>query len=385
MTIKKKLASRTLVVFYLLVMMEGILMASPFGLFLYSFYDPFLSLMGKSPITAWVASFFLPQSVYQTGSPLVNFIKWYGPYLFYLGITGFLIFAIQIYWAKLRRKGMVANFVYSYIRHPQYLFFMISGLGLLCIWPRMMMLILFTLMCLIYFYLAKHEEGQMLAKHPEYAEYMKKTAMFIPGSPGGRLFDGLLGWIPHRKVSHTVSILLFLGLMFGGAAGLRSHSIANLSTAEIPDMNIIAISIFPHSETYIKETIGKCIAHGEVKRTLLAEGDVSFIAHILPADHGMLGKYMEIDTQTRNVLLKNFHNRSSLRNWLWGTDSEKVKVVFSKVGKPDRVFVPLDEILDMSAKMTPVLVADLNLETDELVKTIKTSTTYYGDVPQPMF
>jgi protein-S-isoprenylcysteine O-methyltransferase Ste14 len=86
--------------------------------------------------------------------------------------ANWIAFAIQVYWAKFKRKGMVNNFVYSYIRHPQYLFFMLSGVGLLFIWPRMMMLILFTIMSIFYFYLAKFEESRMQAKHPEYLEYL---------------------------------------------------------------------------------------------------------------------------------------------------------------------------------------------------------------------
>ena len=49
-------------------MLEGILMASPFGILLYSFYDPFLAGARQSELTAWVAAFFLPQSVYATNS-----------------------------------------------------------------------------------------------------------------------------------------------------------------------------------------------------------------------------------------------------------------------------------------------------------------------------
>ena len=44
-------------------------------------------------------------------------------------------------------------------------------------------------MSIFYFYLAKFEENRMVAKDPEYLEYMKKTAMFIPGNPGGKIFD----------------------------------------------------------------------------------------------------------------------------------------------------------------------------------------------------
>ena len=56
--------------------------------------------------------FFLPHSVYATSSTLIEFIRWKGPYLFFIGLIGFFAFAIQVYRAKIKRKGMVNNFVY---------------------------------------------------------------------------------------------------------------------------------------------------------------------------------------------------------------------------------------------------------------------------------
>ncbi len=78
-------------------------------------------------------------------------------------------------------------------------------------------------------------------------------------------------------------------------------------------------------------------------------------------------------------------NRTSLRGFLWGTESDDVKIVFSKIDKPGNRFVPLGEIMDMSAKMTPVLIVDLNLATGTLSNLTMTDTTHYGDVPQPIF
>ena len=386
MTIKKKLTSRAILVLYALIMMEGILMATPFGLFLYSFYLPFLEGVRQSVLTAWIAAFFLPHSVVATSSTLIEFIRWKGMYLFGIGLIGFFAFAIQVYRAKLRRKGMVKNFVYSYIRHPQYLFFMLSGVGLLFMWPRMMMLILFTIMSIFYFYLAKFEESKMQAKHPEYLEYMKKTAMFIPGNPGGKIFNLLFGWIPNQKVAQLIATVLVIIIIFGGAIGLRNLTIANTSITKMPDKNIMAISIFPHTEQYLRDVVYKTMAYDSVQKALSEQGNVSFTAHIMPSNYGMLGMFVEISeaelSARRQQLMNNLLN---LKDWAWGTESDKVKVVFSKIDKPGKIFVPLNEIMDMSAKMTPVLVADLNLATGEVINVTMTSTTYYGDVPQPIF
>jgi protein-S-isoprenylcysteine O-methyltransferase Ste14 len=382
MTTKKKLTSGAILVIYALIMMEGILMATPFGLFLYSFYRPFLEGVRQSVLTAWVAAFFLPHSVAATSSTLIQFLM-LSKLLFFIGLIGFFAFAIQVYWAKFRRKGVVKNIVYSYIRHPQYLFFMLSGVGLLFMWPRMMMLILFTIMSIFYFYLAKFEESRMQAKHPEYLEYMKKTAMFIPGNPGGKIFSLLFGWIPNQKVAQLIAIVLVIIIIFGGAIGLRNLTIANISITKIPDKNIMVISIFPHTEQYLQDVAYKTMAYDSVHKALSEQGNVSFTAHILPSNYGMLGMFAEI--QNKAELAESFRNRSSLKDWLWGTESDKVKVVISKIDKPGKKFVPLNEIMDMSAKMTPVLVVDLNLTTGEVINVTMTSTTHYGDVPQPIF
>jgi len=99
----------------------------------------------------------------------------------------------------------------------------------------------------------------------------------------------------------------------------------------------------------------------------------------------MLGKFVTINEHQEAEIVENFSNRSSLKAFLWGTKSDDVKVVLSKIDKPGKSLVPLNEIMDMSSKMTPVLIVDLNLVTGELSNLTMTTTTYYGDVPQPMF
>ena len=383
-SVRKTLASGTVNFLYWLIMLEGILMASPFGIWLYSFYDPFLAGARRSEATAWVAAFFLPPSVYATNSSFIEFIR-YGEYLFYIGLVGFLVSAAPVYWAKLTRKGMVSSFIYAYIRHPQYLFFMLSAFGLLFIWPRMMMLILFLMMSLFYFYLAKFEERRMQAQYPDYAAYMRRTAMFIPGNPGGRLFNLLFGWVPSRGLAQVMAILSIVVLALAGAIGLRTLSIANLSMAALSDEKILAISIFPHDEAYLRDAVTKVLADERLRGALDSQGNVSFTAHVLPKDYGMLGKFVSINEHHEAEIVRHFINRSSLRAFLWGTDSDDVKIVLSKIDKPGNRFVPLAEIMDMSAKMTPVLIVDLNLPTGTLTNLTMTDTTYYGDVPQPIF
>ena len=225
----------------------------------------------------------------------------------------------------------------------------------------------------------------MQAQYPDYSAYMRRTAMFIPGNPGGRLFNLLFGWLPNRRLAQAMAILSIVILAFAGAIGLRNLSIANISLAELPDQRILAISIFPHNEAYLRDAVAKAIADDAVRNALETQGNVSFTAHILPKNYGMLGKFVSINEHHEAEIINNFMNRASLRGFLWGTESDDVKIVLSKIDKPGKRFVPLAEIMDMSAKMTPVLIVDLNLPTGTLTNLTMTDTTYYGDVPQPIF
>jgi protein-S-isoprenylcysteine O-methyltransferase Ste14 len=381
-SIRKKITSSAVLILYVVIMLEGILMATPFALYLYSFYFPFLEVLQQSILTAWISSFFLRHVVVETNSTFLEIIGrlWL---LFPIGLIGFFVFAFQVYWAKFRRKGMVSNFVYKFIRHPQYLFFMMAGLGVLFTWPRMMMLILFTIMSIFYFYLARFEESKMTAQHPEYLEYMKKTAMFIPGDPGGKLFKLLFGWIPNKTVAQLIAIVFVITIIFGGAIGLRNLTIANISSTQLPDDHTLAVSVYPHTEQYLRNVIHQTMASNSVKEALSGQGNVSFISHIMPGNYGMLAHFTEIDREKFKKRLLN--NKLSIRDRIWGTESDKVKVAFAKIDKPGKESVPLNEIMDMSARMIPVLVADLDLTTGEVFNVTLNSKSHYGITPQPMF
>ena len=90
---------------------------------------------------------------------------------------------------------MVTGILYRRIRHPQYLFLAIAGLGLLLFWPRFFILILYVNMLFVYYLLARHEEQRMLEQHGgSYRAYMNQTVMFLPGEPGRKIFRSLFSW-----------------------------------------------------------------------------------------------------------------------------------------------------------------------------------------------
>lgn len=137
-------------VFYLLIAFEIIYMISPFGIYYYSIYGKGLNFLSGNQFTAWMSSFFLPHIV-ETSSHVLNIFKDVGWVLAVLGFLAFFIGAGQIYYYKFSKKGAVIGGIYKYIRHPQYVSLSICSFGLLLVWPRYLVLIMFITMLFTYY------------------------------------------------------------------------------------------------------------------------------------------------------------------------------------------------------------------------------------------
>jgi len=75
---------------------------------------------------------------------------------------------------------IVTDGIYRYMRHPQYTGIFIITLAFMIQWPTLLTLILWPFVIWMYVRLAKREEKDVLAKYPQYAEYLKRTPMFFP-------------------------------------------------------------------------------------------------------------------------------------------------------------------------------------------------------------
>jgi protein-S-isoprenylcysteine O-methyltransferase Ste14 len=98
-----------------------------------------------------------------------------------LEIAGFVL--IYLGWHRIYKSqnSLITDGIYNYLRHPQYLGLILITLGLLIWWPTVVTLIMWPVLCLMYFMLAKREEKHMLAVFgEEYSTYMKRVNMFIP-------------------------------------------------------------------------------------------------------------------------------------------------------------------------------------------------------------
>jgi hypothetical protein len=157
-----------------------------------------------------------------------------------IGLASFIVHAAYLYWTKFVKKTMATALLYRYVRHPQYLSFAVAGLGLVFLWPRFINLLLFFVMLIGYYALARSEEQRMQRKYGEqYLLYEQGTAMFIPRRIGGRIVDAVFAWIPSSSVRSYVALLLLLVVGMTGGFLARGASVKHLHYVVLPQALVI--------------------------------------------------------------------------------------------------------------------------------------------------
>ncbi|WP_175817017.1 methyltransferase family protein [Burkholderia diffusa] len=96
---------------------------------------------------------------------------------------GFWIIAAgwQVLYRAQRRHAVATTGVYAYIRHPQYVGFVLIMFGFLLQWPTLLTLAMFPVLVYMYTRLARSEERDSLAEFGHaYQRYMDEVPAFIP-------------------------------------------------------------------------------------------------------------------------------------------------------------------------------------------------------------
>jgi protein-S-isoprenylcysteine O-methyltransferase Ste14 len=97
-----------------------------------------------------------------------------------------------------KRRALATTGPYAYVRHPQYVGFILVMFGFLLQWPTILTLLMFPVLVWMYVRLAHHEERDAIAEFGEaYRAYMQTVPGFFPrldrllayGSVGGRDHD----------------------------------------------------------------------------------------------------------------------------------------------------------------------------------------------------
>jgi len=96
-------------------------------------------------------------------------------------LTGILL--VVLGWREVHsaQQELVTTGLYAYVRHPQYLGFITLTLGMMVQWATLPTLLMWPLLVILYYQLAKQEEKEMEAKFGEkYRKYKSKVPMMLP-------------------------------------------------------------------------------------------------------------------------------------------------------------------------------------------------------------
>lgn len=290
------------IVLYFVIGFEILIMISPFAGFFYSAFNPILLGLAANTATRWLSAFFLPHMMVPPDG-FLGFIRIAGSILFVGGMGVFLVCAWQVYTAKFSKKGVVLGGLYRAIRHPQYVGLAACGAGLCIMWPRFLVLVLWCLMVLVYYILARDEERRMLAAHEvTYRNYMENTGMFLPKVVEGKL-------MPRSGGGLAAAFVLMAAIVLGGAFGLRSYTIKHLPhwSAE----NVTALAVLPEDSLKMDHRMTDILGMDEIRTRI---GRDRYLIYFIPEDYIMQG--LIADTGGDWKLYKHHHTFYMIADWV---------------------------------------------------------------------
>jgi len=366
--------------FYLVIVFEIIYMITPFlAFYYYPKYGPGLNFLQNSPLTSWLTGFFLPHYS-ESSSFFLNPQTTYtiGSVLFLAGLVIFLTGAGQIYYAKFAKKGAVVRGLYKYVRNPQYTAFSIMGLGVLLIWPRYIILVMYVTMLFVYYFLAKQEEKECEEKFGDsFRKYAAETSMFLPGRIS--LFSGktlMPSSGPARVGAYTALYIVVMIAAVTAADGIRNYSLSTISAYFTPDTATVSPAAMDN-ET-MKKTIDMAFDVPEVKEKLAAAGygsGAKLLNYIVPREWILADLPLEeIPEGTHGHIHPADYNR------------DEYKVLFTIAEFPTGNPAEGVKILTNTTKRRPVVVVKLNIAEGKVLSVdTPPSHVAWGDIPTPLF
>jgi protein-S-isoprenylcysteine O-methyltransferase Ste14 len=140
-------------------------------------------LQSKYPNTDWFS--------HDAGHLLEELFGWkanphFGPFhvLSFVFIGGGFILisaAWKVLYEAQKRRELATTGAYSYVRHPQYVGFVLIMFGFLLQWPTILTLVMFPVLVFMYARLARAEEIDMRSTFDKaYADYAERVPAFVP-------------------------------------------------------------------------------------------------------------------------------------------------------------------------------------------------------------
>jgi protein-S-isoprenylcysteine O-methyltransferase Ste14 len=395
----RRLTADSAIVLSFIVALEIVIMISPFAFFFYAVFSPFLLALNQSSITRWLTAFFLPHMIVPPNEALV-IIRVLGSLFFIVGIIIFLVCAAQVYLGKMLKKGAATGGLYAVVRHPQYVGLAFAALGLAIMWPRFLTLVLFAVMLLLYYILAKDEERRMTNRFGEsYVAYKNRTGMFLP-RPIERLFvknSCRLEPLGFVKIAGTFVILCVI--IVGSGFILRAYTVHHLLVRQFDGVDVITIT---SEDTATAADLVPSVLEDSLvasKLTSLSGNDGHrVLAYFIPIDYvmqGMIantGEEWKLFQQHKTIgmitdyILHPFAHLTTGHMHHPALPEMKRRVVFLEVlGNGQPLASPVDDF-GINVQRVPLFFVDVHLHTAEILQVRHTPAgSGWGTVPTPTF
>ncbi len=298
------------ILLYFIIALEVLIMISPFAAFFYAAFNPVLLFLAGGPATRWLSAFFLPHIVLPPGAFLKT-VRIAGSVFFVAGTVVFLACAGQVYFHRFLRRGPALGGLYHWIRHPQYLALAFTGLGLGILWPRLLTIVLWTIMVGLYYLLAKDEERRMVDEFgDQYRNYMTRTGMFFP-----RWLEQTANRLPlprSRVLRPLLGFVLLAVVAVGGAVALRADTIARLPLWS--EGRITAMAVLPGDSAMLEHRMAGVLELPQVK-SRLDESAGPILVYLLPQQYVMQG--MIADTEPQWRLYERHQTLGMIVDWIF--------------------------------------------------------------------
>jgi protein-S-isoprenylcysteine O-methyltransferase Ste14 len=344
-------------------------MITPFLAFwYYPAYSGVLNALRASPATDWLTAFFLPHFS-DTTDPALNALTAAGWWLVGGGLLVFALTAAQVYWAKFARGGVVRAGLYGLIRHPQYTALIATGIGVMLIWPRFVVLLALVSMAFLYLILARHEERQCLARFgDDYAAYMARTGAFFP-----RLWTTSAPTsVPSRPIVTLLAYLIALTAAGTLAYGMREHSMAHVAALYEQREAILSPALLSKDELRAAHTLA---AQDPRVVERIAGTRAGRVSYVVPRDWYM----PDLPIDPLHEIAAGGHGAPK------AFDRTKFQVLFAEA----RTFRPAAQgksILRTAHGIRPLALADVDLVTGTVTKVSQPPPhVVWGDIPMPLF
>jgi len=114
------------------------------------------------------------------GDPHLSFLHIFSEILILIGFV-LIGAAWKVLYNAQKTKQVATTGPYAFLRHPQYIGFILIMIGFLLQWPTIITAVMFPILVFMYTRLAKREEKDALAEFGEsYTAYQKNTPAFFP-------------------------------------------------------------------------------------------------------------------------------------------------------------------------------------------------------------